>query len=719
MNASTIRLSLLGSRASWGRPLGVTCGIAVGVVLFLTLWGAASGLSRRDERTAWLNINDVFPSESARPIGSDEALAFESVEFFRSDAIRRFDFAVTDDTTAVTGWGSPLPAAGTYYASPALLDLIRSNPQDQLEARFGTFAGVIPDSALAGPDQLVVVVGLPMEAMLANQSAWVEDNLAGTTISSNDVYQSVIIIGGIALFLPVLLFVAIVTELGAAQRMERLATMRLIGAGPSSVVGLAALEMALLSLVGAVLGAVAWWLLRPIGATFSIDGTRFFTDDLNVGARTILLTLFLTILGATLTAAWQTGRAGIGPLGAARERMERTPSFLRLAPVLAGIGLTALGTMTWKSGQLDGRLVQILLLVGFSLTGLGIVIAGPWLTGVCSRLTMRRARSAAGIIAASRIKQHPVATFRAMSGLVLTIFVVSVFAGASSSVLDIDEAQSSPLLLSRSAVYVMVDPAHPVTDAELTRLQAIAGVTAATVAFTDADMWDLSIAYPAAEALGFDLGNGAAWYNTNGAILNLTVPTEYDWNPGPSNRPVGDAAAYVLVGTDGTAAAIDRVRTALPAILESSQPVMTRADLADRQSMQIVNSFSNLSYIGILVTTIIASIALTVATAAAMLERKRIFGLLRLMGMPTRTLQWIVAFEALVPLAAVVLLSAGIGWLIAWLIVDGLSYTRSIHMPDARYFGALAAGLLMAGISVLGTARLIRDNTTVAQTRFE
>ena len=45
MNASVVRLVVIDSRAAWGRLLGITAGVAVGVTLALLLGGAYQGLS--------------------------------------------------------------------------------------------------------------------------------------------------------------------------------------------------------------------------------------------------------------------------------------------------------------------------------------------------------------------------------------------------------------------------------------------------------------------------------------------------------------------------------------------------------------------------------------------------------------------------------------------------------------------------------------------------
>ena len=68
---------------------------------------------------------------------------------------------------AATGASSPVPpgisrdpAPGQYYASPALIALLRSTPADQLADRYpGHLAGMIGDAGLPSPNSLVIIVG--------------------------------------------------------------------------------------------------------------------------------------------------------------------------------------------------------------------------------------------------------------------------------------------------------------------------------------------------------------------------------------------------------------------------------------------------------------------------------------------------------------------------------------------------------------------------------
>jgi putative ABC transport system permease protein len=102
------------------------------------------------------------------------------------------------------------------------------------------------------------------------------------------------------------------------------------------------------------------------------------------------------------------------------------------------------------------------------------------------------------------------------------------------------------------------------------------------------------------------------------------------------------------------------------------------------------------------------------------LDRQRVLGLLRLMGMPVATLRRIITYETAAPLLAVVLLCIGLGFLTAYLILSGLTAgDRTVGLPDSRYFLALLASLLLAGAAVGSTFGSIRKNTAISSTRFE
>ena len=65
----------------------------------------------------------------------------------------------------------------------------------------------------------------------------------------------------------------------------------------------------------------------------------------------------------------------------------------------------------------------------------GLVIAGPWLTMVGSRVLARRTSSPAALIAGRRLGDNPRAAFRSISGLILALFVTSVAVGITTTIL--------------------------------------------------------------------------------------------------------------------------------------------------------------------------------------------------------------------------------------------------------------------------------------------
>ena len=65
-------------------------------------------------------------------------------------------------------------------------------------------------------------------------------------------------------------------------------------------------------------------------------------------------------------------------------------------------------------------------LPAFLLIMVGLVTAGPWLTMAGARLMARRTSRPCTLIAARRLADNPKAGFRAVSGLVLALFITTV-----------------------------------------------------------------------------------------------------------------------------------------------------------------------------------------------------------------------------------------------------------------------------------------------------
>lgn len=727
MSVGLARLALLGSRKSWGRLAGIVTGIAVGTAAFMLLAGAFQALQVREDRSLWASPN---PGAPFTPELTDDVAGVASVTDHYGDRdITRLDIAATP-TTAVTvpGMGAP-PQPGTYYASPAMVDLVESRPAAELGDRFGELAGVLPDDVLVGPDTLVAVIGQTPEALAVRPGATVVTGLVGTAAGARSSYQMIVGVGAIGVFFPVLLFVSIVTQLGAARRAERFATLRLIGASPAVVRRLVAVETFATAVIGTALGVGLGWLLRPVGEHVALDGATFFAADLVPPLPVLLGAPVLIVLGTTLAATRRLRRSGVGPLGATREVQEPRPRALRLVPLLLGLAMLAGLMVAVRERTAEGAPLGFLLMMGgFLMTTLGVVVAGPWLTYQVSAVAARRARSAEAVIAGSRVLRHPVATFRSVSGLVVAVFTVTVFAVAATSATPYLGSDNADGLMPDDALVVSL-PAGTSADQVLADASATPGVTGAALLYRPGASGSDAFSAEPVLARADDVATlGLGPVPGDGAVMTAFKAADYLSSEAETRavaEPATDVAGtdgllpvLLVVRTAGDTASLETVRTALGAMTRAVPE--TRAEFGDVGSRHVLDELSFLAYAGALFSIAIAGCSLAVATAAAMLDRRRVLGLLRLVGMPATHLRRIVALEAAAPLLAVLGVSVALGAGVAWSIVESVEDgSMSVGMPDGAYLLTLLAGCALALAMVAAASSTIRHDTAVSSTRFE
>ena len=413
------RLIVAGDRSARRRLLGIVAGVMVGVAVFLLLTAAYQAFGERSRRSTWHTPITASPTALMpdTELTAHTAGAASALDHVGDRTVTVLLVAATQDTRVRIPGSDVVPRPGQYLASPAMADLIASMPADQLAERYGRQAGVLSEDAVEGPDSLVLVVGMEAPRLAAWQGS--EQPQVVTGFVGHDyaaqAYRIVAAIGALAILAPVLLLIAIVTDLGAAQRAERFATLRLIGATPGRVARLAAAETAATSALGAVAGIVLYLALIPAAARLTIGSSRFFARDLLTSPLVMILTAVGVVGGATAVSWWRTRRADVGPLGASRERRERAPRPVRLLPLLLGLaGLTAVRLI---GTTMSTTALAALLIGSFLSTMLGLLWAGPLLTCWAARAARRRARTAAQVMGLGRLVQHPRAAFRAVGGL--------------------------------------------------------------------------------------------------------------------------------------------------------------------------------------------------------------------------------------------------------------------------------------------------------------
>ena len=739
------RLVIAGDRSSRRRLLGIIAGVMVGITVFLMLAAASQAFGERSRRSTWHQPVSASPTylEPDTVLTPATAAIASTTDYYGDRIITVVLVAATPDTNVRVPGSDVVPRPGQYVASPALAGLISSAPANQLGDRYGERVGTLSNDAVEGPDSLVAVIGMDQSQVLAQQGPGAPPQVVTELVGhdyASQVWRIVAAIGAIATLVPVLLLIAIVTDLGAAQRAERFATLRLIGATPGQVARIAATETAATTLLGALLGVGAYLALIPVAARIVIGSSRFFPRDLLASPAVIAATVLGTTLGASAVAWWRTRRASIGPLGASRERSERPPRLRSLLPLLVGLAGLAAVRVVPRDSEASGTVIGCLLVGSFSLTMLGLLWAGPLLTSWSARLARRGARSAAQVISLGRLAQHPRAAFRAVGGLVVAVYAVTLFAVAITAAAGTTTPAQGAGYLSTTTLYATAGPADPAAlGAAASRLDDVEGVRTVAVASMevprgsgssgssqdqeedqsedqDAAYTRLVLSVEDARALGAaDAQSETGWVSVSSGWL-----ADDDADPLPAEAPgEGPAPAVLLVGTDGGEGALERARTAMEASdLGLTMYPLTRSDRVEVMAMALENQFAALGYIGILIAAGVSTASLAVSTIASLLARRRVLSLLRLVGMPRDVLRRSVAYETLLPVATVLALSIGAAVYTAWVLVTGTS-SRGIDWPAGSYYVVVGACLALTGAAIAASARAAGRMVAGGTVRFE
>ncbi len=425
MIALSVSLLLGGGRRGLTRLLLIVAGVAVGVVFLL---GALAIGPARDAQDARVALRQNPPG--AAPSTTRPALLWDAG---RSSFGAIGNRSVQVIEVAATGPGAPLPlgatripAPGEVFVSPALQHLLGSSRGRVYRLRFpGRIDGTLGRAVLHDPTELVAMVGMPAARLggAARVTSWntpqPPEPSPGSTFNRRLVY----LLAALGVLIPIGVFVAASTRIGASTRERRFAAMRLVGATPQQVAKAAALEAAGAALLGGVIGLIAALVLRTQAAGFGIAGYAAFPADLSPPLWQVATVLLATPVLAAAAALGSMRRVVVTPLGVQRRRPPGKPSARRLIPLVASWVELAVAVHIGDGLGPDGKLAA--LGIGFSGVILGIVIAGPWLVGALATGIAGAARGVGTLIAGRRLQASPGAAFRAVGGAVLGVFAAT------------------------------------------------------------------------------------------------------------------------------------------------------------------------------------------------------------------------------------------------------------------------------------------------------
>ncbi|WP_045878635.1 FtsX-like permease family protein [Pseudofrankia sp. DC12] len=743
MIAFALRLAVSGGRAAVARLVMIAAAVAVGVGLLLSTLAASNAVGHQNNRQVWLDSGTASRTETAV---ADPLLWRAHTDYYEGRSIVEVDVAATGPTSPIPPGLAGLPAAGQYYASPALARLLRATPADQLGDRLpGRLAGLIGDEALASPDALVAVLGRPQAEVKAGPDARAVTSIAQAfpAVCSDDCPASglrgealtlIFSVVAAALVFPVLMFIGTATRLSAATREQRYAAMRLVGATPRQVAVISTVESTVAAGAGLAVGFGLFYVLRPLVATVPFTGDRFFATDLTL-TPVQALAVVLGVPAAAALAAWAAlRRVTVSPLGVTRRVTPRPPRSWRLLVLAGGLGELAF-FVDRRPETTNGQAAAYL--TGFLLVMLGLVVAGPWLTMAAARGGARRARRPATLIAARRLADDPKAGFRSISGLVLALFVTT----ATVSIIGTINADRGTLGGDPATRTVVQDGAlfgPPLTDAApdrlVARIRAVPGVDGLAVVHADPDRIGTELpevrsgpltgrSGPSTRvAVGSPLpaevprradglvacsdlarialvGHCSAGASVAAvpldAFVNLVSSPDEVWPTAPTSATaIASLPVQMLYATtDGSTAAMERTRTLLTAAYPNEQARMVDDWASDQQ--KTLAGWRQLANVVLATTLPIAGCSLAVSVVAGLSDRRRPFAMLRLTGAPLAVLRRVVGMESVLPLLAAALLATGTGFAASAMFLRSQLGYRLVP-PGVSYYALVVAGIALS-----------------------
>ncbi len=455
-----LQLTLRSGREPFVRLIVTALAVAVGVAIMLAVLADFHAFTTTNNRPSWESTQGAAVTTSYKRTPRAELWNYSN-DIYQGQTIERLDLAALGAGAPVPPGIRKLPAAGQYYASPALAALIRRVPADELGDRFpGKLAGTISQAALTGPTELVVYVGYPAQQLAARPATMVVTKIAhlpGKQIWTH-YFRDAFIAGAIAFVFPILILVGTATRLAAARREERYAALRLVGATTGQISVISSVDAAVSALLGSLLGIVIFLLLQPVLAGSAITGVKYFADQVTPTPAGYLIVLIGVPAVSAIAGLISLRRVVISPLGVARRTTPAPPTAARLIVLLIGMALFGFGIASTTNKQIGPATY-----LGLIVIMIGLVVGGPYLTAQAARLLRGVLNGPSALLASRRLADNPKAAFRSVSGLVLAVFLGTMVAGILPTV---EALNASPSAKALDKVLLDTFTASPVCGAD-------------------------------------------------------------------------------------------------------------------------------------------------------------------------------------------------------------------------------------------------------------
>jgi hypothetical protein len=708
-----LRLAVTGGREAVLRLVVIAAAVALGVGMLLGILAAINAVQLQGDRYAIMNTAASTPG---RP-GADPLWWSANQDMYDNRVIDRIDVAATGPNSPVPPGIPRLPGPGEYYVSPALGDLLATVPADQLGDRYpGHRVGTIGRAALPSPSRLMIIVGQPPDEVAAISGA-VKVN--GIETEAPEIWLAtlnlILAVTGAGLLFPVLIFIGTATRLAATRREQRFAAMRLVGATPKQISVIAAVEATIAAIAGTALGFVLYRLIHGSLAEIPFTGEVFYADEVALDPVGIVAVALGVPVAAAISARLALRRVRISPLGVSRRVTPRPPRAVRL--IVLGLGVVELAYFIGRRpetglGQTAAYLPGLLLIMA------GLVVAGPWFTMVGARMLASRAGRPAALISSRRLADNPQAAFRAISGVVMALFVTTVATAVITTIVA-HRGNDGSAPEARGDLFGYFNGETAQLPASVTAdLAATSGVGQVLVVRVNpsAQRGDMPAVIPCADLARAGVYGRCADEGAQVAAvwpaLSFAGDRDVQWPAAAltvddlSRLPVQS----MVVRTDGSRAAIERARTILIAAFPTDATVPYTDGEWEADFVNTLSGWKRLANVIILASLPIAGCSLAVSIAGGLADRRRPFSLLRLSGVQLRVLRRVLALESAVPLVLVAVVAVGAGLLTAHLfLLAQMDY--ALVLPGTGFWLLVGAALAVALGVIASTLPLLERIT--------
>lgn len=380
------RFALGGGREGWTRTTLTAVGVGLGVAVLLLASSVPHLISAREAREGARESSAFYTGNQHAAKTSDRSLLMTNTDTEYHGSNIRGRLVQPEGTRPVTPPGlAELPGPGEMAVSPALKRLLDSSAGELLRDRLpGTITATIADEGLLDPYELVYYGG---SADLAGRDSVDRVDGFGDTEEDQPLAPELLLLLTVicvVLLLPVAAFVAAAVRFGGERRDRRLAALRLVGADTRMTRRIATGEAAMGAVLGLLVGAAVFLLLRQLLGGVRMWDTGVFPADVRPSPGLVAL-IAVGVPGCAVAVSLMALRAVvIEPLGVVRRSgLRQRRIWWRLVPLVVGTALLFPLLEGVEDGLSTFQTYQIA--AGITLILLGVNLLLPWLLESAAR----------------------------------------------------------------------------------------------------------------------------------------------------------------------------------------------------------------------------------------------------------------------------------------------------------------------------------------------